>query len=225
MTNLGVRLTRRRLDRERTRTRGQSLVEFALVFPLFFVLVLGFIEFAFAFNAILAVNFASRNAALIAAEAGDLQGGDCVILSNIEKDVGAPASHSNILKVDIYRAKSNGQAYAPIVGQPYDPDASWMTTYTRDPSTPWTCTLPDGTSLTVPYPAPPAPNTYPNNYPEADRCNLLITGCGGTHDTVDHIGVRIFYNHPYVTPLQTFVGTGNGISFDRSNVMRMEPVR
>ena len=45
---------------------GQSLVEFALVFPMFFILFLGVVEFAFAFNAILAVNFASRDAALCA---------------------------------------------------------------------------------------------------------------------------------------------------------------
>ena len=45
---------------EPTGPHGQSLVEFALVFPIFFILLLGIIEFAFVFNAMLAVNFASR---------------------------------------------------------------------------------------------------------------------------------------------------------------------
>lgn len=213
MTNLGVRLTRRRLDRERTRTRGQSLVEFALVFPLFFVLLLGIIEFAFAFNAILAINYASRDAALAAAEAGSAPGGDCAILRGIEKDIGPPANHANVSKVDIFRAKSDGS--------PYVLDASWTTTYARTGST--SCTLPDGTNALVPYTTTPATNKYP----EASRCNLL-GGCAGTGNhspSVDHIGVRVYYDHSYVTPLRTFVGTGSSFSFDRSNVMRIEPVQ
>ncbi len=62
--------------------RGQSLVEFALVFPIFFTLLLGLIEFAFVFNAILAMNYAARDAALSAAEAGDRSGADCIILDS-----------------------------------------------------------------------------------------------------------------------------------------------
>jgi hypothetical protein len=52
---------------------GQTLVEFALVFPLFITLMLFIIEFAFVFSALLGVNYASRNGALIAAE-GDHRG-------------------------------------------------------------------------------------------------------------------------------------------------------
>ncbi len=189
------------------RSTGQTLVEFALVFPMFFILFLGVIEFAFAFNAILGVNFASRNAALAAAEAGASSGADCVILSGIEKDVAAPADHAHIIKVDIYRAKSNGDDYVP----------AQRTTYTRTGSGP--CTLPDGTTLYIPY------TRTANGYPELERCNILA-GCPGpnNHTTIDHIGVRIYYDHRYVTPLTTFVGTGDGIIFDRSNVMRMEPI-
>ena len=82
-----VRPRRLRLGR---RSEGQSLVEFALVFPIFFTLFLGIVEFAFAFNALLSVNFASRNAALAAAEAGNAAGADCVILSGIESDMTRP---------------------------------------------------------------------------------------------------------------------------------------
>ncbi len=187
------------------RSDGQTLVEFALVFPMFFTLFLGVIEFAFAFNAILGVNFASRNAALAAAEAGTTGGADCVILNGIESDIAAPANHANIIKVEIYRAKSNGDDYTPAE----------RTTYTRVSSMP--CIYPDGTTATLPY------TRTGNGYPELNRCNILA-GCGGTHTTIDHIGVRIYYSHPYVTPLETFVGTGSGIIFDRSNVMRMEPI-
>jgi len=194
-----------RRHRRAGRSRGQSLVEFALVFPLFFTLFLGIIEFAFAFNAILAVNFASRNAALAAAEAGTNAGGDCVILQSIEDDISAPASTTNITKIEVYRAKSNGDDYTPAE----------ITRFVRTGSL--TCTMPDGSSATVPY------TRTLNAYPEANRCNILA-GCGGTHTTIDHIGIRIFYQHDYVTPLETFVGTGSGFSFERSNVMRMEPI-
>jgi Flp pilus assembly protein TadG len=199
-------LLRRRAARK-DRSGGQTLVEFAMVFPLFFILFLGVIEFAFSFNAILSVNFASRNAALAAAEAGATAGSDCVILRGIEDDVAAPANHANITRVDIYRAKSNGDDYAPAE----------RTTYTRTGSGP--CTLPDLTVVTIPY------TRSANGYPEINRCNILA-GCPGpgSHTTIDHIGVRIYYDHPFVTPLQTFVGSGDGITFDRSNVMRMEPI-
>ena len=89
------------------------------------------------------------------------------------------------------------------------------TTYTRTGST--TCTNPDGSTAVVPY------TRTTNGYPELSRCNILA-GCGGTHTSIDHIGVRVFYTHTYVTPLQTFVGLGSGMTFDRSNVMRMEPI-
>jgi Flp pilus assembly protein TadG len=192
------------LRRRAGRTRGQTLVEFALVFPIFFVMFMGMVEFAFAFNAILSVNFASRNASLYASEAGNTAGADCVILSAIERDVSAPANAKNITKIEIYRAKSNGDQYS----------TSEITTFTRTGSL--TCTFPDLTTQTVPY------TRTGNGYPESARCNILA-GCGGTHTGVDHIGVRIYYTHPYVTPLSNFVGTGSSIQFDRANVMRLEP--
>jgi len=49
---------RRRL--RRPERRGQAMVEFGLVLPIFILLIIGIIEFALAFNANLAVNFASR---------------------------------------------------------------------------------------------------------------------------------------------------------------------
>jgi hypothetical protein len=196
------------------RSTGQTLVEFALVFPMFFVLFLGVIEFAFSFNAILAVNFAARNAALAAAEAGGASGADCVVLGGIEGDVSAPANHNHILRVEIYRAKSNGDDY--------ETPLTTKTVYTRNLSVPIPCTRPDLSTFLSYY------TRTSNGYPEASRCNIMA-GCpwatgGGSHTGIDHLGVRIFYDHPFVTPLRTFVGSGNGITFDRSNVMRMEPI-
>jgi Flp pilus assembly protein TadG len=196
----------RRASRRGHRSQGQTLVEFALVFPLFFTLFMGVVEFSFTFNAILSVSFASRNAALAAAEAGNAAGADCVVLSGIERDIGAPADHARITKVDIYRATATGDAVSPAETE----------TWTRTGST--NCTFPDGTTATLPY------TLTLDGYPTANRCNV-IGGCPiGTHTTVDYVGVRIYYTHVYITPVKSFLGPGGTISFDRANVMRMEPI-
>ena len=98
--------TRRSAGRDRR--AGQSLVEFALVFPIFVTMLMGIIEFAFVFNALLGVNFASRDAALAGAEAGDTLGADCVILRAVDDAVGPPTSDERIVSIAIYRASPNG---------------------------------------------------------------------------------------------------------------------
>jgi Flp pilus assembly protein TadG len=187
------------------RTRGQSLVEFALVFPLFFTLVLGFIEFGLLFNATLSVNYAARDGALAGAEAGNQIGSDCVILKAVDAAVSAPTDRSRISQVQVFKATPNGT----MIGAP--------TVYDRT-TTPNTsiCAALDGSVLMY--------TQASNAYNETNRCNILA-GCGGSSTTVDNIGVRIYYTHQWVTPLRNFIGGGpGGISFDRASVMRMEPV-
>jgi hypothetical protein len=196
--------------RPRRSIRGQALVEFGLVFPIFLFLIMAIIEFAFVFNAVLSVNFAARGAALTAAEAGNAAGADCIILTGIERDVGAPADHARITQVQIYRTTLNGIAYP----------GSTATIYTRGTGT-VTCTYPDRPQIVVPY------KKDADGYTEANRCNFLkgcpVDSVGLSHSSVDHVGVRILYNHLYKTPVQTLF-SGNSLSFDRSNSMRMEPV-
>ena len=199
-------MTRRhRLAHPRTGrpSRGQALVEFALVFPIFIVLLLGIIEFAFLFNALLSVNYAARDAALAAAEAGNGVGSDCVILDAVDRAVGAPADENRITTVEIYQATANGV----LINTP--------TTYTRGGTTSGAAC--GATGLSVPY------TKTADGYTEANRCNVLA-GCGVGHATVDNVAVRISYVHRYVTPLQNFLGGGATLSFDRSSVMRMEPI-
>jgi Flp pilus assembly protein TadG len=188
----------------RARARGQSLVEFSLVLPLFLTILLAIIEFGFAFNSVLAVNFASRNAALTAAEGGDAEGTDCLVLRAIENDIAAPADRSRIGRVEIFRADKNGDR----LGDP--------TIYTRSGGS-TTCDYAGGVTVTVPY------TLTADGYAESDRCNTLA-GCEGGR-TLDQVGVKITYTHVWVTPLRNFVG-GNpgGFTFDRSNATRMEPV-
>ncbi|MFN8619919.1 MAG: TadE family protein [Chloroflexota bacterium] len=188
------------------------MVEFALIMPILFVMVMGLIEFAMAFNAILSVNRASQNAAHTAAIAGNMEGADCLILKEVEDDIGVPQNKTHIRGVTIERSALAGNVvYA-------------KNSYTRTGST--SCTFNDGTSLSVPY------TRTENGYPVNQRCNVL-TGCPTytpARTTVDNIGVTISYRYDWVTPLGTllpFVGGdrdgSHGWTFSKRNVFRMEP--
>jgi hypothetical protein len=184
---------------------GQTLVEFALLLPIFVISFLGLIEFSLAFNANLNLGYASKNAALLAAEAGNAGGADCVILDGIEGDVGVPASPSRIGTVSIYWANPDGSV-----------KGTNSNVYTRGGST--SCTYPDGTTVTVPY------TSTSIGYPYASRCTTL-KGCGATHPGLDTVGVSISYTHPWVTPLAKLIGgSGASFAFVSASTMRMEPV-
>jgi uncharacterized protein (UPF0333 family) len=201
--------SRRRSDRG----RGQTLVEFALLIPLFLILLMGVIEFAFMFNATLTINFASRNASLIGAESGSNTLADCAILAQIEKDIGAPLDKANIQSVTVYKADRAGKAVAAA-----------QNVYTRTGT--MTCTGYNPSS--VPYANPPSPNGYPmGEAPTGGRCDVLA-GCSSTVP-MDSIGVTIVYRYFFHTPLRNLVSflpgaSGGYLDFSWSNVMRMEPI-
>ena len=195
-------------DPRARREPGQSLVEFALVFPIFVTLVMGIIEFAFVFNAMLSVNYAARDAALAAAEAGDTLGADCVILTSIESAIGAAdIRRPDPARRDLRDRRPTGRCRAA------------PRSYTRSGAT--SCTFIDGTTSDVPY-----SRVAERLSRRRDRCNIL-GGCDPlvVNGTVDNVGVRVTYTHRWVTPLQNFIGGGpGGLTFDRASVMRMEPV-
>ncbi len=195
------RLVRRRRDPE----RGQSMVEFALVFPIFILLIIGLIEFAVLFSIILNVNYASRDAALLAAEVGDAAGGDCVILDTLDNALEGATSRAEIEEVRIFWADSSGVELAANVYQRGGIGTS--------------CTFADGTTVSVPYTA------VSLNYLSSDRCSTL-RGCPPGHpDGLDDIGVAIQFHHEWLTPLPNLVSIPQtGVTFTRSNTMRMEPI-
>ena len=195
----------------RVRSRGQTLVEFALVFPIFITMVMGIIEFSFVFNALLSIGHATRDAALVAAEAGNAASADCVTLQTIERDVTVPADLTRIQQVSIYRSDRNGAVIAENLYQ--------RTGVTTPGPSATTCVLPDGSNLTVPYKA------TTSAYPYATRCNIA-SGCpDNATRALDTIGVRITYRHTWVTPLANLVSLGGtGTTLTQANAMRMEPV-
>ena len=176
--------------------RGQSLVEFALVFPLFIIALLATIEFSFALNAVLAVDFASRDAALAAAEAGNGDGADCSILKAVDSSLTAPASSSSITEVRIFKSDSNGTPLGPA--DVYDVSCA-------------------AACAGMPY------HLVSETYPNSDRCNELA-GCN-VQTSVDTIGVQVTYAYTWKTPLHGILPmAGDGYHVVRSNAMRMEPV-
>jgi Flp pilus assembly protein TadG len=194
---------------------GQSLVEFALLAPLFLLMVVGLIEFSFAFNASLNTNYASRAGGLMAAEAGNASAADCLILGAIEEALSAPTDPDQVASVEVQRTNPSGSTvYA-------------TTTYQRSGST--SCTRTDGTTMSVPYSA------VSNGYPASQRCNVLPpNGCptlSPVRSTVDTIAVQITYRYPWHTPLgalmsmfgQTLSSPG-GLAFTDRNVFRIEPI-
>jgi Flp pilus assembly protein TadG len=181
--------------------RGQALVEFALVLPILFTLVIGLIEFSFVWNSRNTVLFASRDAAMLAAEGGQNAGTDCVVLQRIESDIISPARSINVQQIAIYWSDRNGT----MIG-------ANQNVYTRTGST--TCTFADGTVLTVPY------TLITPGYVESSRCDVL-SGCGGSHTTVDIIGVQVTYQHNWLTSFARI--TGSGVTFTETTLSRAEP--
>lgn len=181
--------------------KGQAIIEFAMLMPVLLLLVVGLVEFSFVWNSRNSVLFASRDGSMLAAEGGNLDGTDCVVLARVESDIVSPASSIRVQQVAIYWSDRNG-----------DQIGSNQNVYTRSGST--TCTYADGSTITVPYTLTTA------GYLETDRCNVLA-GCGGSHTTVDTIGVRVTYQHFWLTSFARMTGTG--ITFTEASITRAEP--
>ena len=181
--------------------KGQAIVEFALLLPVLTFLVVGLIEFSLVWNSRNTVLFASRDGSMLAAEGGNEDGTDCVVLQRIESDVYSPSTALRIQQVTVYWSDRNG-----------DQIGSNQNVYSRSGST--SCTYPDGNTITVPYTLTTA------GYVESARCSTLA-GCGGSHPTVDTIGVRVTYQHFWATSFVRFAG--NSVTFSESTITRAEP--
>jgi Flp pilus assembly protein TadG len=198
------------------------MVQFALVFPLFLMLLMALIEFTFAFNALLTLNYATRNGALIAAEAGNSPGADCVILQNVDNSITDPASEKNIVAVQIFWTDSNGYPLDTAGGAWFagDSNPAATNTYVRTTAAQ---TCPDGADFPPIYYTQTA-----SNYPVSQRCNDILgslAACATGHATLDDIGVKITYTQAWRTPMHEVVGLlGNGWTLIQANEMRMEPV-
>jgi len=151
---------------------GQGLVEFALVLPLFILLMMAVLEFGFLYNSLLTIQFAAREGVATAAEAGAVDGADCSILNAVEAALSGPVNKADVDFVEIFLSDTNGDEVPGSVNH-----------YVRS----GTLTCP-GTG-DQPYSLQGA-----EGYPEIDRHDALAEG-------LDIIGVKVGYDYRGITPI------------------------
>ena len=195
----------------RRRSRGQALVEFALVIPIFMLIVVAIAEFSFLFTSYVSIGYASHDASQVAATLGNTPGADAAILQRIDNDVNTPADPNRIKEVDIYWVDTSSNNGSPVGGA--------VTTYTYGGT--HSFTLPDLSTISLPF------TQTANGYPEASRCDVNKgVGCVSGHTTVDTIAVKIVYQYVWITPFPQLInGSATGPVLTSINVMRLEPVR
>jgi hypothetical protein len=197
--------------KKRRRSRGQALVEFALVIPIFLTVFVAIAEFSFLFTSYISVNYASHDAAQLAATLGNTAGADAAVLQRVNVDINVPANPKQIKAVDIYWVNINSGNAAPVGGA--------ETIYTYDGGA-HAFVLPSGATVYLPF------VRTSNGYPEASRCNVNMgVGCQSGHTTVDTVGVKITYQYKWITPFPHLVGGSSfGPLLTSINMMRLEPV-
>jgi hypothetical protein len=158
--------------RRRDTADGQTLVEFALVIPLFLTLLFAVLEFGFLYNSQLTIQFAARQGVSAAAQAGAVDGADCSVLAAVESALASPVRRGDVTSVEIFLSNTSG-----------DPVGTQINTYTRT-----------GTLVC------PGPGDQPytlvgaEGYPQQDRKETLVDG-------LDIVGVRIDFDYNGITPI------------------------
>lgn len=114
-----VRSFRRRRETE----RGQSLVEFSLILPVFLLILMTALEFGSAIDHRTAMAYAVREGARVGASLG--AGGtspstvDAAIIAAVQRGLTDPILMENITSIEIYKANSTGQPISTFINK-YD---------------------------------------------------------------------------------------------------------
>jgi Flp pilus assembly protein TadG len=187
----------------RRRQRGQALVEFSLIIPIFMMLVVAIMEFGFLLTIKIGVTDSAQDGVQLASQLGNNLDADFSVLQLVEKDISSPMDRSKIMSVEIIKTDAYG-----LVNLGEDK-------FTRT-GTYWNQALTDS----VPY------TRTTSTYLPQNRCNVLSgAGCPAS-TTIDYVAVKITYQYSWVTPLPNLAGLGSTApTFVQSSVSRMEPVQ
>lgn len=99
--------------------RGATLVEAAIVLPLFFLLVFGLLEFGFGFKDWLSLNHGAREAARISVAAADDTRADILALRALEDGlVGDMLAAINTVTIADAGDATLANVYSPVAGDP-----------------------------------------------------------------------------------------------------------
>ncbi len=175
-----IRLRRR----QRHEPRGQALVELTLILTVLLMLTLGTIEFGFAFDHHLTLEYATREGARTGAALTNGDGDaavcatiDAQIVAAVQRVIQSPGSDvdaADVPEIRIYRAGADGQELGAANRWTYSAGAGPMVDGTRldyiEAATPWApCSRVSG----------PVP---------------------------DSVGVSVVYTYEFRTPLRVFLG-------------------
>ena len=192
--------------------RGQSVLELAVMLPVFLIVLTGVLEFGLVFNHHLTLEYATREGARTGAALAD-GGGDSATCATIDAQIvaavqrvldapGSPIDMSKVSTISIWRATASGT-----------PDNSvgiFNWTYTGLHSGPAV----DGEQLSF-SPPNPLPATW-------QPCSRLATGA-----TPDSIGVSLSYTYQMTTPMSLLLGaSGPGaatLAMSDRTVMALNP--
>jgi hypothetical protein len=139
-----VNAPRHRQPPRRRREGGQGLVEFAIVVPVFALILLGALEFGNAFNNHMTIEYATREGSRTGSGLGNGGKSNCVggvdaymidgqtvaAVQRILKSPGSPVDMSKVSEIRLYRADASGQqtgsqyntwVYTPGAGPDIDP--------------------------------------------------------------------------------------------------------
>lgn len=199
----------------RERSAGQALVEFALILPVFALLLLGMLEAGLAFNHYMTVQYGTREGSRTGSALANGGSANCVggvdtvnidaqtvaAVQRILKSPGSPIALSAVSEIRLYRADAAGNQvgsqanvwrYTPGAGPDVDPGVAVDRLDFSVASVGWpVCSRSDG----------PSP---------------------------DSIGVRVRYSYQFQTPLGAIAGFFTGgpatlIAMDDKTVMALNP--
>ncbi len=116
-------MIRIRSSHDRERTRAQSLVEYAVIVPVFFLILLGMLELGFAFSHHLTMEYATREGARTGAALAN--GSDDFPCNNVDQQIiaavqrvltasGSQVNLNQIQSIRIFKAGANGQELGPV---------------------------------------------------------------------------------------------------------------
>jgi len=196
----------RRRQRRRRRSRGQALVEFAMIAPIFFMLLFGLLEFALIGMSVATYNFAAKDGARVGSLLGRTRSDvDFQIVQDISsRSAGFVAA--KILRVEVYRSDQTGAL--PTGGPPPTPECTYTPPFnfavdaSGTPTDPgWACGSQICSSIAA------------NTWPACARNDTLLNA--------DYLGVKITYQYTYLTSFAS--GGLSALTLSATSVQRVEP--
>jgi Flp pilus assembly protein TadG len=183
---------------------GQSLVEFAMIVPVFLMLLLGLTEFGFVFTHHLTLEYATREGARMGAALASGNGStvpcadvDGYVIAAVQRVLTSPGSQvpaSRVNQIRIYKSDASGNQIGSSVNV-------WV---------PGSATAADGTALV---------------FQQSGSTGWNACGRNNATANPDSIGIQLSYTYDYVTPLGSLLGIAGApqIAISDRTIMALNP--